>query len=334
MAAALVTAGCRKVDAPYAEVDGEMLGTFVHVSARTALPSSELYARVKAIDAEMKRSMSIFDDESLLSRINRGETDSVDNHIKFNLELAGRVNAESDGAYDVTVKPLVEAYGFAGKDRSRTVNVDSIMQFVGFGKVRVEGDRLAKDDPRIQLDFNSIAKGYTVDAVARMLREAGIDDYLVDIGGEVSCSGKNPKGDAWRVGVETPFDGNDIPGSHVQQVISLSDCALATSGNYRRYYIDDRGRKVAHTIDPSTGLSAVTDLLSATVAAATCAEADAYGTMFMALGKERAIEYARRLESRGVLVYFITAAADGGYEVYYSKALGAALKHIEGFHAI
>lgn len=331
LCAASTLAGC---DEPYVDVDGEMLGTFVHVNAHTSLPSSEIYSRVKAIDAEMKSSMSIFDENSLLSRINRGRTDSVDSHIAFNFELAGRINAESGGAYDVTVKPLVEAYGFAGKDRSRSVNVDSIMQFVGFDKVRIEGDRLVKSDPRVQIDFNSIAKGYTVDQVARMLDEAGIKDYVVDIGGEVRCRGKNSKGGAWRVGVETPFDGNDIPGSHLQQVISLSDCALATSGNYRRYYIDDEGRKVAHTIDSATGRSAVTDLLSATVVAATCAEADAYGTMFMAMGKERAIECARRLESRGVMVYFITAAADGGYEVYYSKALGAALKHIEGFHAI
>lgn len=331
-ASTLAVAGCRK---PYAAVDGEMLGTFVQINARTSLPPTEIYERAKRIDAEMKRSMSIFDEGSLLSRINRGETDIADNHIKFNLELAGRVNAVSGGAYDVTVKPLVEAYGFAGKDRSRRVNVDSIMRFVGFDKVRVEGDRLIKADPRVQLDFNSIAKGYTVDLVARMLEEEGMKDYLVDIGGEVRCRGRNPKGGAWRVGVETPFEGNDIPGSHVQQIISLTDCALATSGNYRRCYTDDEGRKVAHTIDPLTGLSAVTDLLSATVVAPTCAEADAYGTMFMALGKERAIESARRLESDGIMVYFIAAAPDGGYEVYYSKALGAALKRIgDFFHAI
>lgn len=332
LCAVVALAGCRT---PYVEADGEMLGTFVHISARTSLSPTEIYERAKRIDAEMKRSMSIFDEGSLLSRINRGETDRADEHIKFNLALAGRVNAESGGAYDVTVKPLVEAYGFAGKKRVEEVNVDSLMQFVGFDKVRVEGDRLVKADPRVQLDFNSIAKGYTVDLVARMLEEEGIEDYLVDIGGEVRCRGRNPKGKAWRVGVETPFEGNDIPGSHVQQIISLTDCSMATSGNYRRCDVDEKGRKVAHTIDPVTGLCALSDLLSATVVAATCAEADAYGTMFMALGKERAVEYAHRLESDGIMVYFITAADDGGYEIYYSKALGAALESIEGFyHAI
>ena len=332
--AALLAVGCRRAEPAYVDADGQMLGTFMHVSARTSRQASEIYSLMMGIDAEAKASMSIFDENSLLSRVNRGQTDSLDAHIIFNLELASRVNAVSGGAYDVTVKPLVEAYGFAGKDRSCSVNVDSLMQFVGLDKVRVENGRLVKADGRVQLDFNSIAKGYVVDMAARALEGMGIDDYLVDIGGEVRCSGVNPKGGAWRVGVETPFDGNDVPGSYVQQVISLTDCAMATSGNYRRYYLDDKGRKVAHTIDPRTGLSAVSDMLSATVVAPTCAEADAYGTMFMALGRERAIEVARTLEGDGVMVYFITAASDGGYEVYYSEALAPALKHVEGFHAI
>lgn len=334
LAVAIFATGCRDDRASYVEVDGEMLGTFMHVSVRTSQPASQIYERMREIDAEAKRSMSIFDESSLLSRINRGETDSLDSHILFNLELAGRVTAVSGGAYDVTVKPLVEAYGFAGKDRAQSVNVDSLMEFVGFDKVRVEGSRLVKADSRVQLDFNSIAKGYVVDLAARALEQSGAEDYLVDIGGEVRCKGVNAKGGAWRVGVETPFEGNDIPGSYVQQVISLSDCAMATSGNYRRYYVDEKGRKVAHTIDPRTGRSAVTDLLSATVVAATCAEADAYGTMFMAMGKQSAIETARRLASDGIMVYFIAAGADGGYEVYYSQALAPALKQTEGFHAI
>ena len=208
------------------------------------------------------------------------------------------------------------------------------MEFVGFDKVRVENGRLIKSDPRVQLDFNSIAKGYVVDMAADALEQMGIENYIVDIGGEVRCRGQRAKGGPWRVGVETPFDGNQSPGAYVQQVISLSDCAFATSGNYRRYYIDDEGRKVAHTIDPRTGRSAVSDLLSATVVAPTCAEADAFGTMFMALGKDKAIEKARILEKQGILVYFITSGADGAFEVYYSEALASTLKRKEGFHAI
>ena len=322
--------GCQSKKAEYRVVDGQMLGTFLHLSALTTEQSGVIYDRMMAIDAEAKRSMSIFDENSLLSRVNRSETDSIDHHIKFNLELAARVTAVSEGAYDVTVKPLVEAYGFAGKQRQESVNIDSLMEFVGFDKLQISGDRIIKADSRVQIDFNSIAKGYTVDLAAQALEQMGAENYIVDIGGEVRCKGVNAKGGAWRIGIETPFDGNNTAGEHIQQIISLSNCSLATSGNYRRFYLDSSGRKVAHTIDPRTGESVVSDLLSATVIAPTCAEADAYGTMFMALGKERAIEVARKLESQGVMVYFITSKADGDYEVYYSSGLASCLKFTDG----
>ena len=152
--------------------------------------------------------------------------------------------------------------------------------------------------------------------------------------GEVRCKGINKKGVAWRVGVETPFDGNQSNGEFIQQIISLSNCSMATSGNYRRYYLDKEGRKVAHTIDPRTGQSVISELLSATVIAPTCAEADAYGTMFMALGKEAAIELARRMSEQGVYVYFITSGKGDEFEVYYSSQLESKLSHSEGFNAL
>lgn len=326
--------GCRNKGAEYVRVEGAMLGTFLHLSAQTTLPSSEIYARMMQIDSVAKASMSIFDSKSLLSSINRGETDSLDCHIIYNLELAQRVYRESGGVYDVTVKPLVEAYGFAGKNPEFKVNVDSILEFVGFDKIAIRNGQIVKSDSRVQLDFNSVAKGYVVDLAAEVLEQMGAENYMVDIGGEVRCSGVNPKGMPWRVGIETPFEGNDMPGAYIQQVVSLGDCAMATSGNYRRYYVDNQGRKVAHTIDPRTGKSAITELLSATVIAPTCAEADAYGTMFMALGKERAIEVAKALEEKGVMVYFITSGEGDDFEVYYSESLSSALKQTEGFRVI
>ncbi len=324
---------CSPEQKEYVRVEGAMLGTFIQVSAQTSRPASEIYDLMMQIDAEAKASMSIFDEESLLSRINRGETDSLDKHIIFNLTLAERVYHESEGIYDVTVKPLVEAYGFAGKNPSAKINLDSIMEFVGFDKIQVKDGLLIRADRRVQLDFNSIAKGYTVDLAAEALESLGIENYMVDIGGEVRCRGLNSKGGAWRVGVETPFDGNDTPGAFIQQVISLTDCSMATSGNYRRYYVDNEGRKIAHTINPRTGESVVSELLSATVVAPTAAEADAYGTMFLAMGKERAIEVAKRLAKSGIMVYFIASGADD-FEVYYSEGLAPALKQTSGFNAI
>lgn len=325
---------CEKQQAEYVKSSGEMLGTFMQVTALSDQGADVIYDRMMLLDKEAKASMSIFDENSLLSRVNRNETDSLDNHIIFCLNLARSVTERSGGYYDVTVAPLVEAYGFAGKDRTKRVNVDSLMQFVGIEKLSVENGRLHKSDFRVRIDFNSIAKGYVVDMAAEELEKMGCEEYLVDIGGEVRCRGRNPKGGAWRVGIETPFDGNQTMGESIQQIISLTDCSMATSGNYRRFYLDDKGNKVAHTIDPRTGLSAVTDLLSATVIAPTCAEADAYGTMFMAMGTQRAIELARDLAKEGVMVYFISAGKSGEYEIYYSAALAPMLKSTEGFNVI
>ena len=333
LVALVVMAGCEKPQ-QYVKSSGEMLGTFMQVTALTEAGSDVIYDRMMMLDKEAKASMSIFDEGSLLSRVNRNETDSLDAHIIHCLELARRVTERSGGYYDVTVAPLVEAYGFAGKERSAEVNVDSLMQFVGVEKLSIENGRLIKSDERVRIDFNSIAKGYVVDMAAEELETMGSENYLVDIGGEVRCRGRNPQGGAWRVGIETPYDGNNVMGGSIQQVISLTDCSMATSGNYRRFYLDAQGRKVAHTIDPRTGLSAVTDLLSATVIAPTCAEADAFGTMFMAMGSERAIALAREMAADGVMVYFIVAGEGGEYEVYYSAALAPMLKQKEGFNAI
>jgi len=313
--------GCGRRPA-YVSVDGVMLGTTLHVVAdvRDVSPQ-ELYAAVMELDREAKASMSIYDGTSLLSRLNRNETDSVDRHIAFNLRLADSIGSLSDGRYDVTVKPLVEAWGFAGKERTEHPNVDSILEFVGREKVRVENGRLVKDDPRVQLDFNSIAKGYTVDLLAALVEKYGAENYIVDIGGEVRCRGVNRQGNPWRIGIETPFDGNMSNGEYLQKRVRLHDGGLATSGNYRRFYLDKEGNKVAHTIDPRTGRSAVSRLLSVTVVAPTCAEADALGTMFLAMGADDALAAAAAMP--GVKVYFILADGSDGYEEYVSPAMEA-----------
>ena len=246
----------------FVTVDGTMLGTTLHVVADVkGVSQQRLYAAVMELDREAKASMSIYDSTSLVSRLNRNETDSVDRHIAFNLHLADSIGALSDGRYDVTVKPLVEAWGFAGRERADNPNVDSILAFVGREKVRVEGGRLVKDDPRVQLDFNSVAKGYTVDLLAALVEKYGAENYIVDIGGEVRCRGLNRQGRAWRIGVETPFDGNMSDGEYLQKRIRMTGGGLATSGNYRRFYLDGEGNKVAHTIDPRTGRSALSRLL-------------------------------------------------------------------------
>ncbi len=323
LAAALTLAAAGCADRrEYVAADGVMLGTTLRISADVRdLTPQELYAAAMAVDREAKASMSIFDATSLLSRLNRNETDSVDAHIAYNLHLADSIGALSGGAYDVTVKPLVEAWGFAGRGAEERPDVDSILRFVGREKVRIECGRLVKDDPRVQLDFNSVAKGYTVDLLAALVEQHGAENYLVDIGGEIRCKGVNPEGGPWRIGIETPFDGNDSYGQYVHRRVRLTSGGLATSGNYRRYYIDSDGNKVAHTIDPRTGRSALSRLLSVTAVAEDCATADALGTMFLAMGAEEAL--ARVREMPDAKVYFILAGDDGAFEEYVSPAMEA-----------
>lgn len=312
--------GCTS-DKRYVDSDGVMLGTTFHVCAELEnISPQRLYARIMRIDTVMKASMSIFDEQSLLSRINRGETDVVDEHIAYNLTLARAIGEHCDGRYDITVKPLTDAWGFAARTASADPNIDSLLQFVGSDKWCMErgGDgteKVVRSDPRVQFDLNSIAKGYTVDKVAEMLEREGAENYLVEIGGEVRCRGVNEAGNTWTVGIDAPYEGNMSPGLDLFGAVRLRDRALATSGNYRRFRVDDMGRKIVHTIDPRTGRGSVSRLLSATVEASTCAEADALATMFMAVGADDAVPLAESMRD-SIGVFFILDDGRDGYEFF------------------
>ena len=302
----------------YKVVDGVMLGTRLHIIADS--PCDTLYRGAMALDAETKRSMSIFEENSLLNRLNRNQTDSLDHHITRNILLADSIHRLSGGAYDITVKPLVEAWGFAGREAQQQPNIDSILQFVGMEKIRIEAGRLKKTDPRVAIDLNSIAKGYTVDLLAEYVEQTGAENYIVDIGGEVRCKGHNRQGNPWRIGVESPFDGNMTDGEYIERRIALTSGAMATSGNYRRYYLNERGEKIAHTIDPRTGYSNPSRLLSATVVAPTCAEADALCTMLLAMGDKAALAFAEAHPT--MAVYLIFSPREGEqFEEYSSPAM-------------
>ena len=314
---ALLLAACA-TEPSYKVVDGVMLGTRLHLIADS--PCDTLYRGAMALDAEAKRSMSIFEENSLLNRLNRNQTDSLDRHITRNILLADSIHRLSGGAYDITVKPLVEAWGFAGREAQQQPNIDSILQFVGMEKIRIEAGRLKKTDPRVAIDLNSIAKGYTVDLLAEYVEQTGAENYIVDIGGEVRCKGHNRQGNPWRIGVESPFDGNMTDGEYIERRIALTSGAMATSGNYRRYYLNEKGEKIAHTIDPRTGYSNPSRLLSATVVAPTCAEADALCTMLLAMGDKAALAFAEAHPT--MAVYLIFAPREGEqFEEYSSPAM-------------
>ena len=310
---ATLLVGCQGCKKHYTVVESTALGTFVQVKCSPTITKTELYDLVRDIDAEAKESMSIFEHGSQLSKINRNECDSLDSHIMANLALAKRYYELSNGYYDVTVKPLTSAWGFAAKgEKCNNPNIDSLLEFVGFDKIAINDHRITKSDSRIQVDLNSIAKGYVVDLVAEALSKRGVENYMVNIGGEIRCKGMNPEGNEWHIGIETPYEGNFEQNS-LEKIIPVSNCAVATSGNYRRYYTSEEGLKVCHTINPKTGYSVLSNLLSATVVAQTCAEADAAATMFMAMGSEGgALELAKQCEKDyGWSYYFIYADGEG-----------------------
>ncbi|MFR9523824.1 MAG: FAD:protein FMN transferase [Rikenellaceae bacterium] len=315
---------CANPTTQYTKVEGAMLGTTLRIIADTESSGGELYAAAMEADTQFKGEMSLFDPTSHLSRINRGECDSLTPALIYNLRLSDSVSRLSGGAYDITVAPLVKALGFGAKEeRVKEPNIDSILEFVGYQKISIEGHRLVRQDPRTQIDLNSIAKGYVVDVLGELTREMGAENYMVDIGGEIVCRGVNPYGNPWRIGIETPFEGNMSDGEYIQRRVAIAADspyrAMATSGNYRRFYLDEQGNKVAHTIDPTTGGSKLSQLLSATVVAPTCALADAYGTMLMALGSDRAIEVAESLTDAEV--YLIFDNGQGGYREYISEGM-------------
>ena len=299
----------------YVVVEGYMLGTTFRVVANTAVSQSDIYAAAMEIDSVAKSSMSIFNTNSLISRINDNRECELDVHLLRNIAVAARVHQLSGGAYDITVKPLTDAYGFAAKGKIEHPNIDSLLAFVGFDKFRVNGRQVVKEDSRLQFDLNSLAKGYTVDMFAEYMQQIACHDYIIEIGGEIRASGVNAHGKPWRIGVDSPFEGNQSPGEYQQTVINISDKAVATSGNYRRYYTDSEGNKITHTINPKTGKSVTSRLLSATVVAPLCVEADAMATMFMAMGDSAAIALAEELKTEGVQVYFVLADGEN-YKIF------------------
>ena len=293
----------RHAPAPFQYDEGAVFGTFYHVTYQSG---DNLRADIEAELQKVDVSLSMFNPESTLSRINRGDTLRPDSLFRAVFALSQQVSEATGGAFDITVAPLVNAWGFGFKHDALpdSAAVDSLRSLIGWQRVRIDSDGiLRRDDPRIVLDCGAVAKGFGVDVVARFLRARGILNYMVEIGGEVIVSGKNPKGEAWRVGVNRPDDDPKGTSNQLDTVLALTDCAMATSGNYRNFYVTPDGRRLAHTIDPHTGYPVQHTILSATVLAPTCAEADAFATAFMVLGNERARDILSRHPE--LQVYFI-----------------------------
>ncbi|MGF1639189.1 MAG: FAD:protein FMN transferase [Cyclobacteriaceae bacterium] len=266
-------------------------------------------------------SMSTYIPDSEISRFNRDSCFVFESSYFLPvLESSRWINEVSDGAFDPTVGPLVDAWGF-GPDKPRelpdSASVLQILENVGFHKINFDQERVCKERHGIRIDFSAIAKGYAVDVVADYLTAQGIENMMVEIGGEVVCKGKNVKGNLWRIGIEDPskefYEERDFTA-----IASVSDRAVATSGNYRNFKMID-GRLLVHTIDPTTGFPAFRDILSASVFAPDCMTADGFATAFMVLGAEKAIEISENISE--IDVFLIYTGKDGEILTYTSEGI-------------
>ena len=276
------------------------------------------------IESELKKvdqSLSPFNKQSIITKVNNNEDVVVDDMFKKVFLLAMKVSKETEGAFDITVAPLVNVWGFGFKNDQTPTDqvVDSLRELIGYQKIKLTSSgRVMKDDPRIMLDCSAIAKGYGCDVVARLFNRMDISNYMVEIGGEVVTRGKSEKQLPWRIGVAKPTDDSLNVNNELQTILNVTDYAMATSGNYRNFYYKG-GKKYAHTIDPRTGYPVQHSLLSATVLAKDCATADAYATSFMVMGMNKAKEVLERHPE--LMAYFIYAGSNGENVVWYSKAL-------------
>lgn len=286
------------------KVEGFTQGTVFSIIYQDSL-NRDFSAEFDSIFNVVDSSMSIYNSGSVISRLNRNETDMLDPLLEQVLKLSFAMNRKTDGAFDITVGPVVRTIGF-GPDSTRgidSVRIKKLLRLIGMQKIRLDGNRLIKDDQAIQIDLNAIAQGYTSDLVARYLLEQGVKNFLVEVGGEIAACGLNPSGKQWIIGIDKPKEGA-LPGESFQAKLSLpGGRGLATSGNYRKF-IEVDGIKYAHTIDPKTGLPVMSNLLSATVIAGSAAEADALATAFMVRGLEWSRSFLIRNPDIGALLIY------------------------------
>ena len=265
--------------------------------------------------------LSTYDSTSEISRFNR--TDSIRFQSAYFypvLKKSTEVYRRTAGAFDPTVGPLVNAWGF-GPARRQTLDstrVDSLRALVGYDRIRYDARSVSKRTPGMALDFSAIAKGYGVDVVGQYLEQRGVDNYMVEIGGEVRCRGNSPAGTPWTIGIRNPRYHDEPSGPAGLYKLALKDRSLATSGNYENYYERD-GRRYAHTINPKTGFPVEHTLLSASVLAPDCMTADAYATAFMVIGTDSAVALSRRLPELDVLLVYGDAA--GGLATYQTPGM-------------
>lgn len=302
---------------PYHTNKGFIFGTVYTITYQY---DQDLNNEIITVLNQVDNSLSPFNEKSIITKINNNVPVSPDKMFIDVFQLAKKISSETNGAFDITVAPMVNAWGFGFKGGISPTKevIDSIKQIVGFEKVNYINGKIIKQDPRITLDCSAIAKGYGCDVVARMLRDKDIKNFMIEIGGEVVTSGISEKRIPWKIGVTKPTDDSLNTHNELQTILNITDMAMATSGNYRNFYYKN-GKKYAHTIDPKTGYPVQHNILSATVLASNCATADAYATSFMVMGLEGALKVLEKHPD--LMAYFIYSDRQGQNAVWFSPSM-------------
>jgi len=316
----------------YYEERGNVFHTIYQIKYQSAtILTDEIDEELKAFNL----SLNPFNQHSILAKVNRNEEVEVDQWFKDVFNKAMEVSEKSNGMFDTTAAPFINAWGF-GFERQDSISqhvIDSLKSFVGYGKIRLEGNRVVKEDPRVKLNFSAIAKGYACDVIAALLEREGVENYMVEIGGEVTAKGVNPNGRCWQIAIDKPV-GDQIVVDKLaddqakmkkyQEIVALCNpCGMATSGNYRNFYVKD-GKKYAHTINPHTGYPSEQNILSATVIASDCMTADAYATAFMAMGLDDALKLVAKLPE--IEYYFIYTDSANQEQIAMSEGMKPMIK--------
>ncbi len=302
------------------KLSGFTQGTTYNITYQTG-DSSNYQAEIEQILAGFDLSLSTYIDTSLISRFNQDETElSPDKYFETCFTCADEVFRATGGAFDITVAPVVNAWGFGFTEAAEVDSalIESLLEYVGMEKVSIAGGIIRKEKEGVMLDMNAIAQGYAVDVLSGFLENEGLRNYLVEIGGELRTRGQNSRGTGWKVGIDRPIDGLQMPGVDMQAIVEISDRSLATSGNYRRFYEKD-GMKYSHTINPVTGFPVQHGLLSTTVLADDCMRADAYATALMVMGIERSMEFLQGQTDMDA--YLIYNDDQGQYSIWYTEGM-------------
>ena len=309
----------------YIHNEGKAQGTYY--SATYLQPDGkDLQPEIEKLFNEFDLSLSTYNPNSIISKINKNN-DSVVTDVYFEtmFEAAQKVSEHTNGAFDITVAPLVNAwgFGFGNHERNKAPDVEKLLPLIGYQKVKLVNHRLVKENPDVMIDASAIAQGYSADLIAQLFDKNNCENYMIDIGGEIVCKGLNPKGELWHIGIDKPVDDPENANGELQTIVHLSNVGLTTSGNYRQFYFKD-GKKLAHTIHPKTGMPVEHNLLSATVVASNCTLADAYATAFMVLGVDSAMKICKTMPEMDC--YLIYTDKDGKYQVTYTEGFEKYLK--------